>query len=137
MKLGTLLPSKIAKIFGLNFPPLLQKVKTLLDGWNTGFHSWFGQCNIIKMNILPTFLYLLQALPVRIPYIFFKQSQKLLFDFIWAHKHPRIQRKQLMLPKEHGGLAVPDIRKYYQAIHLSRVIDWNRHIDTKLWVQIE
>lgn len=42
-----------------------------------------------------------------------------------------------MLPKRYRGLAVPDIRKYHQAIHLSRMVDWNRHADYKLWVRIE
>lgn len=57
--------------------------------------------------------------------------------FIWAHKRPRINRRQLTLPKLYGGLAVPDLRKYQQATHLSRLIDWNRHSTTKLWTQLE
>ena len=89
------------------------------------------------MIILPKFLYLLQALSVHIPLSYLKQSQRLIFEFIWAHKHPRIQRKQLMFSKVQGALSVPDVRKYYQAVHLNRVIVWNRHMDTKLWVQIE
>ena len=125
------------RIFELNFPPLLQKVKILLDKWNQGFHSWIGRCNIIKMNILPKILYLLQTLPIHIPVKYLKQCQRVIFEFIWAHKNPRIQRKQLMNTKRQGGLGVPDIRKYYYATHLNRLIDWNRHSDTKLWVQIE
>lgn len=42
-----------------------------------------------------------------------------------------------MLPKQYGGLAVPDICKYYQTVYLSRLIDWNRHCNIKLWVQLE
>lgn len=135
--LGMLFASNIGKIFGLNFPPLLQRVKILLDKWKSGLHSWLEHCNIVKMSILPKFLYLLQALPIRIPTTYLKQCQKLIFDFIWAYKKPWLRRSQLILPKRQGGLAVPDIREYYQAIHLSRVVDWNRHIDFKLWVQME
>lgn len=61
--MGTQISSNISKIFELNFPPLLKAVRALLDKWITSLHSWFGRCNILKMSILPKFLYLLQALP--------------------------------------------------------------------------
>lgn len=32
---------------------------------------------------------------------------------------------------------MPDIRTYYYATHLSRLIDWCRHCGTKLWPQLE
>lgn len=135
--LDTHIPPKISQIFALNFPPLLTAVRALLAKWNTGLHSWFGRCNILKMCILPKFLYLLQALPVQIPFSYFDQASALFFDFIWAHKRPRLNRRQLTLPKTHRGLAVPDLRKYYYATHLTRLIDWNRHQSTKLWTRLE
>lgn len=57
--------------------------------------------------------------------------------FIWAHKRPRLNRRQLSFPKIYGELAVPDIQKYQQATHLTRLIDWNRHQTTKLWPRLE
>lgn len=88
---------------------------------------------MVKMNILPKFLYLFQALPIAIPKYYFKQIHSLLVRFIWANKHPRISRALLTIPKQKGGLAVPDMYKYYQAALLSRLIDWSRHGDGKLW----
>lgn len=32
---------------------------------------------------------------------------------------------------------MPDIKTYYHAVHLSRLIDWCRHRESKLWTQIE
>lgn len=80
---------------------------------------------------------LLQALPIQIPSSYFDQTSALFFDFIWAHRRPRLNRRQLTLPKLYGGLAVPDLRKYYNATHLTRLIDWNRHQSIKLWTQLE
>lgn len=89
------------------------------------------------MSILPKFVYLFQALSIKIPHIYFKQVQSLFIRFVWAHKKPCIPGSQLSSPKHYGGLALPDIWKYYQATHLGRVIDWSQHKDIKLWAQIE
>lgn len=135
--LGTYIPHTFSQIYNLNFPPLLKTIRTLLNQWHTGLHSWIGRCNILKMMILPKFLYLMQALPIHIPIAYFKQIQSLFTEFIWAKKRPRLSHKLLILPKQHGGLAVPDIRGYYQAVHLGRLIDWCIHQGTKLWTQLE
>lgn len=65
--LGTHIPTDTSRIFELNFPPLLSKTRTFLETWNEGLHSWFGRINLLKMCILPKFLYLFQALPIKIP----------------------------------------------------------------------
>lgn len=72
--LGTYIPGDLSQIYKLHFPPLLSKVWILLEGWQRVFHFWFGRCNIIKINILQTFLYLFQTLPIAIPKHFFKQN---------------------------------------------------------------
>lgn len=63
-----------------------------MDGWDTGLHLWFVRCNLIKMSILPKFLYLFQTLPIKIPTTYFKRVQNLFMQFIWAHKKTRILR---------------------------------------------
>lgn len=130
-------PLKFSHLFKLNFPPLLKTVQKLLDQWDSGLHSWFGRCNILKMSILPTFLYPLQALPIHIPADYFKQIHTAFINFLWAGKRPRIQKRILSLPKLFGGLAMPDVRTYYHSVHLSRLLDWCRHKATKLWPQLE
>lgn len=81
------------------------------------------------MNILPKFLYLFQALSIAIPRQYVKQIDTLFTGFIRAQKHPRIRRSLLTFPKQYGGLAIPDVYKYYQAAKLSRINDWCRHGD--------
>lgn len=89
------------------------------------------------MSILPKFIYLIQALPINIPPFFFKQIHALFTRFVWAHKRPRLHRTQMTLPKQYGGLALPDIRLYYLASHLGRILDWRRNGASKLWIQLE
>lgn len=108
--LGALIPHTFARLYDLNFPPLLKSIKTLLTKWHMGLHSWIGRCNILKMTILPKFL--MQALPIHIPVSYFKQIQSTFTKFIWVKKRPRLPHKLLVLPKHHGGLALPDVRAY-------------------------
>lgn len=89
------------------------------------------------MTILPKCLYLLQAVPIHIPAGYFRQVHSAFIAFIWTRKRPRINKKIHSLQKQNGGLAMPDIRTYYHAIHLCRLIDWCRHRETKLWPQLE
>lgn len=77
--LGTLLPPELSRVFDLNFPPLLRKIRPLLV---IGLHSWFGRCNIFKMSILPKFLYLFQALPFAIPSGYLRQAKALFTGFM-------------------------------------------------------
>lgn len=77
------------------------------------------------------------SIPLPIPCRYFKLVHSLFIGFIWARKHPRLLCWQLTLPKQYGGLAVPDVHKYYQATHLVRLIDWCHHQNTKLWSQLK
>lgn len=101
--MGTRIPPNIVDTFKMNLPPLLRKVRSLLDKCNRGLHSWFGYCNSIKMSILPRFLYLFQTLPISIPLAFFCQINTLFTKFIWAHKLPRISRRLLSLNPWRGS----------------------------------
>lgn len=41
------------------------------------------------------------------------------------------------IPKLKGGIGLPDLRKYHQACHLARIIDWTIHSKVKALVQLE
>lgn len=41
------------------------------------------------------------------------------------------------LAKLSGGIGLPDIQRYYWAIHLAQVMDWNVHAKYKGWVILE
>lgn len=135
--LGTYIPSRLSRIFEPNFPPLLSKKCTFLVTWHQGLHSWFGRCKLLKIYILPKYLYRFQALLIKIPLHYFKQVNSLFIIFIWAHKRPCLPCHQLSLPKQYWGLADPDVLPGNISTNLGRFIDWCCHYDIKLWAQIE
>lgn len=101
------------------------------------FLSWFGWCSILKMSILPKFLYLLDSLPIHIPMSYLRLVQSTFTRFVWAHKRPRLRYRILTAPKSMGGVALQDVAWYRLACHLSRWLDWCKHGSSKLWVQLE
>lgn len=69
-------------------------------------------------------------------YLFQKVLQTI-SRFIWAHKLSRIKQAMLRLPRDSGGMALPDIYLYYVAVHMKQLTDCLRHQDLKQWVAIE
>lgn len=86
---------------------------------------------------MPRLLYLLQALPVRIPQDFFRKLRSVFVRYVWRGKPPRLKRSLLQRPKLRGGVDLPDPALYYTAVHMNRVVDWCRHSSHKLWIGLE
>uniref|UniRef100_A0A670JNS3 Reverse transcriptase domain-containing protein n=1 Tax=Podarcis muralis TaxID=64176 RepID=A0A670JNS3_PODMU len=122
--LGIWLTPKNINLIEDNYIPTWNKVKKDLDVWNRVNLSWLGRMEAIKMNILPKMLFLFQNIPVIRGTKIFKDWQKTLSRFIWQGRRPRIRFKLLTDRKERGGLAVPDLKLYYEVACLCWVKDW-------------
>ena len=96
-----------------------------------------GRINIIKMNIMPRLFYLFQTLPVKFPLGFLRDLRSRFTKFIWAGKSARLRRDILTLPKDRGGVGLPDPVSYYEAAHLARVVEWCALQRTKPWILME
>uniref|UniRef100_A0A670ITK0 Reverse transcriptase domain-containing protein n=1 Tax=Podarcis muralis TaxID=64176 RepID=A0A670ITK0_PODMU len=122
--LGIWLTPKNINLIEDNYTSTWNKVKKDLDVWNRVNLSWLGRMEAIKMNILPRMLFLFQNIPVIRGTKIFKDWRKTLSRFIWQGRRPRIRFKLLTDCKERGGLAVPDLKLYYEAACLCWVKDW-------------
>lgn len=67
------------------------QVKIDLQNWRDLPLSLIGRVNLIKMCILPKFLYLFQCIPFKIPKPFFDDLNKSLRSFLWKGKPPRVK----------------------------------------------
>lgn len=73
----------------------------------------FGRISSVKMTILPKLLYLFETLPIHVPMRELRSIQASILHFVWAHKHHRIPKSVMLASRGRGGLAAPDIMKYY------------------------
>lgn len=97
----------------LNLLPLLAKVKIQLDAWRNLPLSLIGKVNLLKIKILPVFLYFLRNYPIWVPCSFFRRVNSLFGSFLWSTAHPRISLCTPQEPLVQGGLALPNLFKYF------------------------
>lgn len=137
--LGVWITKNYKKMYKTNFLPLLNTVKQDLERWNTLPLSLGGRINTIKMNVLPKFLYLFQAIPLFLTKTFFTLIDKSISSFIWNGKTARISKNILQLHKKHGGFSLPNFQYYYWASNIRSMLYWphSSHIGSSKWLKLE
>ncbi len=84
-----------------------------------------GKINAVKMVSLPRFFHLFQSIPSCIPQSYFKQLDRIIFQFLWNYKTARIKKQHFFKSKDKGGFGLPFFKAYYWAAHLHIFSWWN------------
>ena len=136
--LGINLPKRTRTLAEINYGPLATKIKDDIRRWNSiSFLSLSHRIDSVRMNILPRYLYLFQALPVQISPKQFSELNKIISRFIWQGKKPRIRFKTLQLPKEQGGMSLPNFEDYFYAAQIRPLINLCNPSFQARWKDIE
>ncbi|KAG9283901.1 WD repeat-containing protein 3 isoform X1 [Astyanax mexicanus] len=135
--LGIQVTPKIHDIVPGNYNLILSATSNMLKRWSDLPISLIGRVNIVKMNILPKFLYLFQSIPLSPPPTLFSKLKELITNFIWNNRRPRIRMSLLYLPYDRGGLQVPNFLWYYWAAQIKAIMHWFSNEPKNSWVEIE
>ena len=67
------------------------------------------------MSILPKAIYRFNAIPVKLPTVFFTELEQVISQFIWKYKKPQVGNTILRKKIGTGEFNLPNFRLYYEA----------------------
>ena len=133
------LGSRYLKILGidvikeptLQYEEVYEKAKQVLKNWYYRKLTLLGRILIVNTLIASLFVYSMQVLESP-PDSFFDKCEKMILEFIWKGRKPKIKIELLQSSSEHGGLKLVNLRNKDTALKLAWLVRKDKYVLTQL-----